>query len=183
MAGRHQIWRMRTADASGIGVYAGNGCEDIVDGRNRAAAALANRFRLVRPAQRTGYRRPVALRGRQRRQFDPSRPVGGQDRTCEPSWARPTSRRPGSSPSATSTAAARASGCSIRWAHLLRGQALRGRHLQQQDQGDRPGHRRDATSGRQRGAPAEPTPRPPSTSRAESPPPAASSTWPTPTTT
>ena len=32
MAGWHQIWRMER-DASGIGVYAGNGREDIVDGR------------------------------------------------------------------------------------------------------------------------------------------------------
>jgi DNA-binding beta-propeller fold protein YncE len=31
MAGLHQIWRMRL-DGSGIGVYAGNGVEDIVDG-------------------------------------------------------------------------------------------------------------------------------------------------------
>ena len=70
MAGPHQIWKM-PLDGREIGPYAGNGREDIVDGPLLPPQPYATGYSVVRPAQRPGVRRQVAVRGRQRRELDP----------------------------------------------------------------------------------------------------------------
>ena len=136
MAGPHQIWRM-ALDEAAIGPYAGNGREDIVDGPLVPARPFQDGYACVRPAQRPGRRRPVAVRGRQRRQFDPRRAVrpeetgadGGRHGAVAASAAvhvrRP--RRPAGAGPAAASAGRR----------LSRRDDLRRRHVQQQDQGGR----------------------------------------------
>ena len=63
MAGSHQIWKM-PLDESEIGPFAGNGREDIVDGPLLPTEPYAARFFVVRPTQRIGVRRQMAVRGR-----------------------------------------------------------------------------------------------------------------------
>ena len=133
MAGPHQIWKM-PLDETEIGPYAGNGREDIVDGPLLPQAAV-RRQGFASFAQPSG----LATDGKwlyvadSEGQLDPRRAVrsrrGSAKRVVGPAPAA------GCSPSATSTA----KGDDVRLQHPLgvayaRRQALRGRHLQQQDQ-------------------------------------------------
>ena len=111
MAGPHQIWKM-PLDESEIGPYAGNGREDIVDGPLLPHVPYADRLRLVRPAQRPGVRRRVAVRRRQRRELDPRRAV----RSGRTGGRRSSACRARCSISATSTARASKVRLQHRWA-------------------------------------------------------------------
>ncbi len=183
MAGPHQIWKM-PLDESEIGPYAGNGREDIVDGPLLPREPYRAGLRLVRPAQRPGVRRQVALRGRQRRQLDPRRAVRPDADRC----ARSSARRDLPVGRLFTFGDVDGAGEQVRLQHcagrgLSRRPALRGRHLQQQDQGRSTRPRATARRSPARASRAETTSRPRSTSRPGSAPPPASSTWPTRTTT
>ena len=131
-SGRCRSTRPRSAS------YAGNGREDIVDGPLLPKQPLRRGLRIVRPAQRTGHRRHMAVRGRQRRKFDPRRAA-----RCHQAGAH--RGRHGAPPAAAAVHVRRhrrrgtgRPACSIRWASpVADGIAVRRRHLQQQDQGHR----------------------------------------------
>ena len=77
MAGSHQIWKMPLSE-SDIGPYAGNGREDIVDGKllPRVPEGRGGLL-LLRPAKRPGERRRVAVCRGQRRELDAAVPFDG----------------------------------------------------------------------------------------------------------
>ena len=161
MAGPHQIWQM-PLDGAGDRPL----CRQRPRGHRRRAAsaraAVSAGLLLVRPAQRTDLRRQVALRGRQRGQLDPRRalrPRKGTVRTVVGTSHLPTApavhlrrRRRAAGPRRAAAASA--------GRRLLRRPALRGRHLQQQDQGDRSGDGRGQDACRHRQARAAATIRP-----------------------
>ena len=181
MAGLHQIWRMRLP-AAGIGVYAGNGVEDIVDGPIEPRRPFQPGFAAF--AQPSG----LATDGQWLYVADSEGssiravPLDAEEGRADHRRHGRPALRPALHLRRRGRPRRRASGCSIRWAGVPRREALRGRHVQQQDQGDRPGHRRDADPRRQRRG--RPNRRPARVQRAgrACPPPPASSTWPTPTT-
>ena len=124
-------------------------------------------LRLVRPAQRPGQRRQVALRGRQRRQFDPRRAA----RSAAARSAR--SSAPSRLPVARLFTFGDVDGpaAQVRFQHPLGvafhdGTTLRGRHLQPQDPRRRSGRRDDADARRHAASRATTTTRPASSSRA-----------------
>ena len=131
MAGHHQIW-MLDIETGKIGVYAGNGRENILDGP-LAAADFAQPSGLATDGKNL-YVADTEVSGVRADHL-----AGHEQPPVEPSSARACSS------SATSTATAPRSGCSTPGRRLRRRQALRRRHVQQQDQGLRPEdpHRQD----------------------------------------
>ena len=132
MAGMHQIWKM-PLDESTIEAYAGNGREDIVDGPLLAERAVRSALRVVCSAERAHFGRQAVVRGRQRREHGPLGAVrcerrGGNARGADGHAVRFRRRRwHGRDVRLQHRAGCRMGG----W------QAVRGRHVQQQDQGDR----------------------------------------------
>ena len=126
MAGHHQIWSS-TSKPGKIGVWAGTGDENIVDGDRRDAA--------LRPAERPGDRRQEPVRRRQR----------GLRRPRDHAASTPSSPHVGRIVGEglfefgdVDGIGRRGPAPALPRRRLPRRQALRRRHLQQQDQGLRP---------------------------------------------
>ena len=138
MAGMHQIWVLDPANGM-VGPYAGSGIENLQDGPAGQRAAGA--------AERSGGSRRPSAGGRQRNQRDSDAAAGWSRRGHDDRgrWACST------------FGDVDGQGTSVRLQHPLgRGGRRRGcvhrRHLQQQDQGGRPGPAADHDAGRGHGA-------------------------------
>ena len=160
MAGHHQIWAMDLAKHTDLAL-----CRQ----RRREPAGRPAAIGQVRPAERPGHRRHQPVRRRQRGQRHPRRAARRPARCPHRRRRRPVRVRRRERPGQGSALAARPR------RGFPQGHALRGRHLQQQDQADRPGHSavHDLPGGDKEAKR--------STSRAASASPAASCTSPTPT--
>ena len=135
MAGWHQIWRMKL-DASAIGVYAGNGQEDIVDGPvapQRPAQAGFAAF--AQPSGLTSDGQSLYVADSEGSSIR-AVPFSMESETCGPSWGQRTCLPP----VLFTFGDVDGRGERVRLQHPLgityyEGKTLRGGHLQQQDQG------------------------------------------------
>ena len=179
MAGVHQIWVMRLDGSADRRLCGQRQSKTSSTGRLRPRRWFEPGFAAFAQPSGLASDGHLALRGRQRGQFHPRRPVRRKKGSANHRRHGPSSLGPAVHVRRRRRARPGRAAATSAGNYVLRRKALRGRHVQQQDQGDRPRHGR----ARRRWWEAQRRDRPTilrcSTSRRESPPPPESCTWPT----